>query len=117
MRSIYADAQRRAAEIGRQTAAGMADLSMMSPYDVVDPSTIGQSAGAEAQALSGLIGSFGKFAGGLMSSMSDPYSGGTVTGYGGQQYRTGQLSTGNYASVPTSGVMPGQSPMMFPGGR
>lgn len=68
MRSIYADAQRRAAEIGRQTAAGMADLSMMSPYDVVDPSTIGQSAGAEAQALSGLIGSFGKFAGGLMAS-------------------------------------------------
>jgi hypothetical protein len=68
MRSIYADAQRRAAEIGRQTAAGMADLSMLSPYDVVDPSTIGQSAGAEAQALSGLIGSFGKFAGGLMAS-------------------------------------------------
>ena len=68
MRSIYADAQRRAAEIGRQTAEGMSQLAMMSPYDVVDPSTIGQSAGAEAQALSGLIGSFGKFAGGMMAS-------------------------------------------------
>jgi hypothetical protein len=63
MRSIYADAQRRAAEIGRQTAAGMADLSMMSPYDVVDPSTMGQSAGAETQALSGLLSNLGQFAG------------------------------------------------------
>jgi hypothetical protein len=89
---------------------------MMSPYDVVDPSTMGQSAGAETQALSGLLSNLGQFAG-AMSSMSDPYRGGTVTGYGGQQYRTGQLPTGNYASVPVSGVMPGQSPMMFPGGR
>jgi hypothetical protein len=73
MRSIYADAQRRAAEIGRQTAAGMADLSMLSPYDVVDPSTIGQSAGAEAQALSGLLSSLGKFAEGMPGSLKTSY--------------------------------------------
>jgi hypothetical protein len=65
MRSIYADAQRRAAEIGRQTAAGMADLSMLSPYDIVDPSTMGQSRGAEAQALSGLLGGIASFGGAL----------------------------------------------------
>ena len=35
MRSIYADAQRRAAEIGRQTAAGMSQLALMSPYHFV----------------------------------------------------------------------------------
>ena len=119
MRSIYADAQRRAAEIGRQTAAGMADLSMMSPYDVVDPSTIGQSAGAEAQALSGLIGSFGKFAGGLMSQFGappDPYHGGTVSGPGGRQFQTGfNEGTNSYMSMPVSGSLSGNSMAWSPG--
>lgn len=109
MRSIYADAQRRSAEIGRQTAAGKAELAMLSPYDIVDPSTMGQSRGAEMQALSGVLSGFGQLAGGLMSRPSDPYSGGTVTGYGGQQYRTGfNEGTNSYMSMPTSGVMPGQ---------
>jgi hypothetical protein len=109
MRSIYADAQRRSAEIGRQTAAGKADLAMLSPYDIVDPSTMGQSRGAEMQALSGVLSGFGQLAGGLLSRPSDPYHGGTVTGYGGQQYKTGfNEGTNSYMSMPTSGVMPGQ---------
>jgi hypothetical protein len=107
MRSIYADAQRRAAEIGRQTAAGMADLSMMSPYDVVDPSTMGQSAGAEAQALSGLIGSLGKFAKKPITN-NNPFSaqarqGETLYGPGFGMAQT-QVTAANFGSNLPSGI-------------
>lgn len=61
MRRVYGDFARRAAEIGRQTAAGKADLAMLSPYDIVDPSTMGQGRGAEMQALSGLVGGLANF--------------------------------------------------------
>ena len=115
LRSIYADAGRRFQEISRQTAEGMSQLAMLSPYDIVDPSTIGQSTGAEyaawGSALSGIGGMLGSFKG-----PSDPYHGGTVSGPGGQQFKTGfNEGTNSYMSVPANGVMPGS--MQFPGGR
>jgi len=64
MRGLYRDSARRAAEIGRQTAAGKADLELMSPYDIVDPSSMGASRGAETQALMGVL----KGIGGMMAS-------------------------------------------------
>lgn len=112
MRRVYGDFARRAAEIGRNTAAGKADLAMLSPYDIVDASTIGAGEGAKWGALGNAIQGVAGFAGGLGSLFgpSDPYNGGTVTGAGGQQYATGfNEGTNSYMSMPTSGVMPGQS--------
>lgn len=65
LRSIYADAGRRFQEIERQTASGLAELSMLSPYDVVDPSTIGQGLGAEYAAYGGLLTGLAGLVGGL----------------------------------------------------
>lgn len=78
MRSVFRDYARRAAEISRQTAAGKADLEMMSPYDIVDPSTIGQGAGAKnaalGNALQGLVG----FGGALSNAFTQYNQGGTL---------------------------------------
>jgi hypothetical protein len=123
LRSIYADAQRRANEIGRQTAAQMSELEMMSPYDIVDPSSMGAGKGAETQALLGglsqLAGAFGE--GGAFSGMfgggapTDPYGGGMTVGAGGELFKTGvDPTTGSYASMPVDGSL-GNKSMAFPG--
>jgi len=65
LRSIYADAGRRFQEISRQTAEGMSQLAMMSPYDIVDPSTIGQSTGAEYAAWGSALSGIGGLLGGM----------------------------------------------------
>lgn len=95
LRSIYADAQRRANEIGRQTAAQMSELEMMSPYDIVDPSSMGAGKGAETQALLGglsqLAGAFGE--GGAFANLMGP-SGGQLTAGGMGMEQAGQALSG-----------------------
>ena len=110
MRSIYADAQRRSAEIGRQTAAGKAELAMLSPYDIVDPSTMGQSRGAEMQALSGLLGGIANFGTSLYNAYGQQATGQALSNLGaatqGMQTTmgTGGYSYGGNLPNPLSGV-------------
>lgn len=82
MRSIYADFAQRAREINRDTAAGMAEYEMMSPYDIVDPSTMGQGRGAEFGAAMDIMK--GLFAGGKPSFLDthSPRMGETLYGPG-----------------------------------
>lgn len=58
-RAIFQDYAQRGRAIERETAGGMADLALMSPYDVVDGSAIGAARGAEAGFLSNAISSLG----------------------------------------------------------
>ena len=85
MRSIYADFAQRAREINRDTAAGMAEYEMMSPYDIVDPSTMGQGRGAEFGAAMDIMK--GLFKGGNpFSGFGSTDHGATVAGPNGQTY-------------------------------
>lgn len=123
LRSIYSDAQRRANEIGRQTAAQMSELEMMSPYDIVDPSSMGAGKGAETQALLGglsqLAGAFGE--GGAFSGLFGGGSGNTTfqTPVGDSPYSPGIGSTAppvtadNFGSNIGQGVGPLKSGYNF----
>lgn len=105
MRGLYRDSARRAAEIGRQTAAGKAELEMLSPFDIVDPSSMGASRGAETQALMGVL----KGIGGMMASGGpNPTTHGAMyEGAGGHTYMS-DATKGQ--SVAYTSPFPGQTP-------
>lgn len=96
LRSIYADAGRRFQEIERQTAAGLAELSMQSPYDVVDPSTIGQGLGAEYAAYGGIITGLGGLLGqfGAAEKMAMGAAGGAMKSTGSSLMTAGMKAGG-----------------------
>lgn len=107
MRSIYADFAQRAREINRDTAAGMAEYEMMSPYDIVDPSTMGQGRGAEFGAAMDIMK--GLFAGGGKPSFLDtvsPKMGETLYGPGFGTAVAPAVTADNFGSQMPSGPGP-----------
>lgn len=99
MRSVYRDYARRAAEISRQTAAGKVDLEMMSEYDIVDPSTIGQGMGAENAALGNAIGGLAGFGGALSDAFKQFGAGKKMQEIGGAMQ--GHTVNTGYGNIPT----------------
>ena len=99
MRSVYRDYARRAAEISRQTAAGKVDLEMMSPYDIVDPSTIGQGMGAENAALGSALSGLAGFGGSLANAFQQYGAGKQVEQLGAAMQ--GHSSSSPFGNIPT----------------
>lgn len=58
-RAIFQDYAARGREIERETAAGQADLNLLSPFDVVDAGAMGAARGAEAGFLANSINALG----------------------------------------------------------
>ena len=111
MRRVYGDFARRAAEIGRNTAAGKADLAMLSPYDIVDASTIGAGEGAKWGALGNAISGIAGFGNSLYNAFGQQATGEALSKMGaatqGMQSTggTGAFGFGGGVPNPLSGVL------------